>query len=223
MRGDPVTTAIANAATATVLARVMPIASIAQNVVLSVCGVTTVVIAAMGLSTWRKQLKGTSEYQLAKDLLRSVFKVKRAFSLVRNPAVFQYEYPPEMTGPTGHLKPECEYAGNVHVYQERMKPLGEAFAELEELNLDAQVEWDDEFAEMIKPLRGCRGNLLVAIQYTLEAKQAPHDQTAAELATTFAAGSVLYEIGDSEQDTFTPKLQGAIAAFEARLRPYIQR
>src|SRR5689334_8252445 len=42
-------------------------------------------IAFLGLRTWRAQLKGKTEFELAQRLLQSVYKVRQAIAVVRHP------------------------------------------------------------------------------------------------------------------------------------------
>lgn len=101
--------------------------TVVQNVVLSLSGIAAAIIAYLGLTTWRKELKGKSEYAKAKKVLKAVYKVRRAFRHVRHPAIFQYEYPEEMMDTWGHLAKEHDYEGTAHVYENRWKFLAEAF------------------------------------------------------------------------------------------------
>jgi hypothetical protein len=139
-----------------------------RDILVGLSAVSAAIFAYLGLSTWRKELKGKAEYQLAKEVLKSVYKVREAFKHVRNPAIYRYEYPDEMTDHHGHLTQEHRYDGTVHVYQERWKQMDKAFGELEEHHLEAQVEWGPEFQDVIKDLRSCRVELLIAIQQKLE-------------------------------------------------------
>src|SRR5436190_17833583 len=79
---------------------------IGQNVILALCAIATVLIAFFGLKTWRKELKGKSEYIKAKEVLKAVYKVRTAFMHVRNPSVYSHEYPEEMRSEQGYLKGE---------------------------------------------------------------------------------------------------------------------
>ena len=162
--------------TVSIVSEIAQYTTIGQNVVLALSGVAATVIAYLGLTAWRKELKGRSEYDKAKAVLKAVYKVQGAFRHVRNPAIFQFEYPEEMTNNWGHLKQEHDYEGTAYVYENRWKILAEAFRELEEQNLDAQVEWGPEFQEIIAPLRKCKIELEIALQNHLEAKKNPHDR-----------------------------------------------
>ena len=197
--------------------------AIAKDVILGLSACSAAVFAYLGLDAWRKELKGKSEYELAKSVLKSVYKVREAFKHVRNPAIFQYEYPPDMIDSWGHLETEHDYDGTAHVYETRWKKMDEAFRELEENHLAAQVEWGSEFQNIIKKLRACRADLLVTIQQFLEKKKKPRRMEPLNtLEQRAQERSVLYYLGnDSEYDKFTSEIESAIAEFENWLRPHI--
>lgn len=196
--------------------------TIAKDVVVGLAAASAAIFAYLGLDAWRKELKGKAEYELAKDVLKSAYRVREAFKHVRNPAIFQYEYPPNMTDHHGHLKKEHNYDGISHVYETRWKKMDDAFRELEEHHLAAQVEWGSEFQDVIMKLRSCRAELLVTIQQFIERKKNvyPGSQNTAE---EFAKErSVLYHSGnDSKYDKLTPQIDEAVAEFEKWLRPHI--
>lgn len=195
-----------------------------KDVLVGLSAIFVIVFGYMGLTTWRKELKGKSEYQLAKEVLKSAYRVREAFKIVRNPAIFQNEYPEEMLDARGYLKPENEHAGTVHVYQKRWEIMAEAFSRLEEHHLDAQVEWGATHQDKILKLRDCKADLITAIQQMLERKRNPRDAglTGSEMRTE--ERSVLYYHGDNSiSDKFTPEINAAVDEFEHWLRPYIKR
>ena len=197
---------------------------IVRDIVVAVSAGGAAFIAYKGLDTWQKELKGKSEYQLAKDVLRSVYKVREAFKHVRHPAIFGYEYPKDMTDHTGHLKHECRYDGTTHVYEKRWEKMDEAFSELEEKNLEALVEWGSEHQDTIVPLRKCRGELLMAIQDMLGRYKNPHEKNWKNREEQSEERSVLYHAGeDSKYDKFTPEINSAVDLFEKWLRPHVSR
>jgi hypothetical protein len=180
--------------------------------------------AYQGLSTWRAELKGKSEYQIAKDVLRAVYKVREAFKHVRGPAIYQYEYPENMTDSHGHLKAEHRYKGNAYVYEQRWKVLHEAFATLEESFLEALVEWGSDYQDIIVPLRSCRVDVQIAIQQLLSSYRNSHENDWMDGEERKRHQAVLYYAGDgSKYDTFTPEIDSAVEKFEKWLRPYISR
>jgi hypothetical protein len=197
---------------------------IVKDIVVAISAGGVAYIAYKGLGTWQKELKGKSEYQLAKDVLRSVYKIREVFKHVRNPAIFGYEYPEDMTDHTGHLKNECHYEGTAHVYETRWKKMDEAFIEIEEKNIEALVEWGSEYQDVIIPLRKCRGELLMAIQYMLARYKNPHEKNWKNTEEQAREQSVLYHSSeDSKYDKFTPEINSAVDLFEKWLRPHVSR
>ena len=195
-----------------------------KDILVAASAASAAFFAYLGLSAWRKELKGKSEYQLAKDVLKSVYKVREAFKHVRNPAIFQYEYPNELKHHHGHLKEENRHEGTAHVYQERWKKMDEAFSELESYHLEAQVEWGPEFQDVIKDLRSCRAELLVAIQRMLERMKDTQDREILSVDERAEERSVLSHLGtESKHDKFTPDIDAAIGKFETWLRPHIKK
>jgi hypothetical protein len=196
----------------------------AKDILVGLSAVAAAVFAYMGLTTWRKELKGKSEYQLAKEVLKSVYKVRDAFNHVRNPAIFQYEYPEQMLDNAGYLKQENEYDDAAYVYEKRWEVMAKAFNELEEHHLEAQVEWGAEFRDVITKLRSCKVELQIAIQQMLERKKNPSENMPNSAEELAQARSILYFHGsESKHDKFTPEIDEAINEFEKWLRPHIKR
>lgn len=196
--------------------------SAGKDSLLGVSAVTATIFAYLGLSAWRKELKGKAEYQLAKDVLKSVYKVREAFKHIRNPAIYQYEYPEDMTDHHGHLKREYKYEGTAYVYEKRWEIMHDAFKELEEHHLNAQVEWGSKFQDIIVELRSCRVKLQISIQQILERKKNPEFNQAMTKEEKAEETSVLYYGGeDSKYDKFTPEVNEAIDKFEKWLRPHV--
>ena len=180
------------------------------------------VSAYLGIRAWRAELKGKSEYDLAKKLLKAVYKVREAFYNVRFIGVYQYEYPEEMKGPSGHLKKEFEYEGTKYVYEARWKILQDAFRELADLNLDAQVEWGSEFQEITKPMSGCHSDLYIALWGFLDGKKNPSAWEAMSNEERKKIESKIFYYGrDPNQEKFQSQVDAAIKGFEDRLRPII--
>ena len=184
----------------------------------------TALFAYLGLRTWRHELKGRSEYERAKQLLKAVYKVRNSFYQVRHIAIYQFEYPEQMRDHNGHLKKEHEYGGTAHVYETRWTVLNDAFRELEEQNLEAQVEWGDEFLDIIVPLRECKTDLQIALEDFLESKKTSRGYEGISMEERKEIRSKIYFYGkDSKHETFQPQIDAAIKKFEDRLSPIIRK
>jgi hypothetical protein len=194
--------------------------SMVRDVLVGASAAAAAYFAYLGINAWRRELKGRSEYQLAKDVLKAVYKVREAFKIVRNPATFSYEYPEEMVGPHGTLEHAHDFEGTAHVYQKRWEYMSTAFRELEDLHLIAQVEWGPQHQDVIRKLRECRVELQIAIQDMLQQKKKPRALSKHEMSRE--ERSVLYDVGrDSKFGQFTRQIDDAIEDFEKWLRPKI--
>jgi hypothetical protein len=57
-----------------------------KDVLTAIAAVGAASIGLLGLATWRKQLKGRTEYELARRLLVAVYRIRNAVSYLRNPS-----------------------------------------------------------------------------------------------------------------------------------------
>lgn len=185
---------------------------------------TAAYVAYNGLSAWQRELKGKSEYELAKEVLRAVYRVQEAFKHVRHPAIYSYEYPEDYREHTGHLKKECKAKGTSHVYEQRWKKMDEAFSELEDRFLDALVEWGAENQEKIVPLRKCRAELLTEIQDFLGRLENPEERTWKNSDEQKRETMVIYGTdSNSKYGGFTREIEAAVKVLDDWLRQHISR
>ncbi|ASJ38534.1 hypothetical protein J4H39_22770 [Vibrio alginolyticus] len=121
--------------------------------VFSILGtVGALIIGTFGLFTWRRQLRGTSEYELAKKAVFKTYEVQQALQAVRNPMLYLSKEEVEV----GRRLEEEQ-----RIYNERMTLLYEKWAELQTIRLETKAIWSDsahncfnEIQQRIGDLRG---------------------------------------------------------------------
>ncbi|HHX8507379.1 TPA: hypothetical protein ACVO0I_004748 [Vibrio diabolicus] len=121
--------------------------------VFSILGtIGALIIGTFGLFTWRRQLRGTSEYELAKKAVFKTYKVQQALQAVRNPMLYLSKEEVEV----GRRLEEEQ-----RIYNERMTLLCEKWAELQTIRLETKAIWSDsahncfnEIQQRIGDLRG---------------------------------------------------------------------
>lgn len=147
------------------------IVAIVKDVVLTLAAIVAGYVGIRGLGTWRRQLRGNTEYQLAKTMLTSVYELREAISGVRNPFM-QYSKEPDL--PQDKLKElsqrEREWHALAQAYQRRWEPVPKAMAKLDANLLEAEVVWGPEIRTKANPLNRLTGELLLALQDHLEAR-----------------------------------------------------
>ena len=67
------------------------ISAIAQ-VVTALAAISAVLVGIAGLQTWRRELRGRSDFSLAKDVLRAVYRVRDEIGRVRDSSMFPSEW-----------------------------------------------------------------------------------------------------------------------------------
>jgi hypothetical protein len=190
--------------------------------IVSISALIGVFIAISGLRAWRKELKGKSEYEKAKEILKAVYLVRERFKTVRAVGINSYEYPGNLCdGLDGRLLPQFEYEGTSYAYQQRMKVLDESFNELEHKTLDAQVEWPNDFENVIAPMRFCRVRLMFAIYNFVESKRDKSRRILSQPEIDDLRLTLNYMGENVQDDTFTTQINNAVALYERKLRPHI--
>lgn len=128
--------------------------SITRDVFSIIGTVGAIVIGALGLFTWRRQLRGTSEYELAKKAILKTYEVQQAIQSVRNPMIYL-------------SKEEIEAGRRLEeeqrIYNERMAHLYDKWAELQTIRLEAKVIWHDGDHKVFDELHQRIGNMRAAI------------------------------------------------------------
>ena len=101
-----------------------------KDQIMALCAIVTTIcansLAIYGVNKWRTEVLGKARLQAAQDVLRALYRVREAFKHVRQPAIYMYEYPPDMADGLGHLKNENRAEGTRHVYAKRFEKLDEA-------------------------------------------------------------------------------------------------
>jgi len=148
----------------------MPVLNAVLNVIMAGAALVGAAVAVLGLKTWRSQLKGKTEWELARRLLREVYRLRAQFSRVRNPVMLggemQAAYEAAGLDPEGGA-PTSDGRTNGLVYQRRWEGLQGTMADLDVEALEAEVLWGKDAQEALAPLRKCASELFAALHMYL--------------------------------------------------------
>jgi len=141
----------------------METVSIIKDLILSIAAIVTIFVALYGLNAWRKELKGKTEYEIARRILRSIYKVRVAIDLVRRPFVSAGEMATALKEQGKDPKDALETIGTegatAAAYERRWKEVSNAVAELHADFFEGQVLWGDKTLDAIKPFLKCVNSL----------------------------------------------------------------
>ena len=194
-----------------------------KDSIIAAAAIGGVFVAHEGLQTWKAQLRGTIEYELTRRLLRSTYKYRDGFSIVRHPVMFSGEYPPLPDGFKG-TREEERYHGLSGAYSKRWDRLQEARRELDAELLEAEVLWDAAIRERYVKLFKLQGELFSVVSCYLSACNPRSPDAAREADENFLRDrrDALYETNLPE-DEFSRQLRAAVMDVESILKPHLRR
>ncbi len=207
------------------------IATLVKDIIVALSAAGAAVVAIIGLTTWKKELKGKSEYQLAKECLMAAFRVREGFNHVRSIWISSDEFPDYAVNSRGELNEKEIYDAHVYIYENRWRVLQKALNELEEKNIEAQVEWGSEHHGKITKIRKCADVLQREIKKYLGKKKDPSSTKwlrthldPEELTKRDDREMIIirYQDPEGEFGEFTKQVNEAIYEFEEWLRPKVK-
>jgi len=200
--------------------------AIAKDVAMGLAAVVGATAAVIGLKAWRHQLRGHTEYELARRLLRAVYHARDELHAVRNPLILTGEFAAarqeagiERDDKRTAFSAEEEGA----VYERRWKRLSSAMSDLQLEVTEAEVVWGRAVVGQLKPLRECVGELYASLMLFLRRKQERPQGRSANPEALERIDRIIYKISDDpDQDPFTGKVARAVAQVEDFVRPYLR-
>jgi len=166
-------------------------------------------MAVVGINAWKKQLKGSTEYELARRYLKAVYKVRDSIKYVRNPFISIEEM--TRAYDENDIK-DPDFSDNRKtnraVYSIRWKKVIDAKTELDVELLEAEVMWGKKAVDIISDFNAQITKLYVSLKMFLEERNIRPDR------------DIIYDLGD--EDKFNPELNVAIVQIEELLKPHLK-
>lgn len=200
---------------------IQELVSLFKDILTGITAIVATTVAVLGLQTWKKQLKGKAEYELARRLLIATYKVRDRIDTVRNPFVSASEISQSIKEADIEVEfGEEDYHAKSQgaVYQRRWKYLQDAMRDLEVESLEAETIWGDEIVRLLKPIRVNVSTLYSNILKYMYHLQAPNVQIDPKLIEEM--DSIIYTA--KKNDKFSSSLHEAIKQVEDYLRPHIK-
>jgi hypothetical protein len=179
-------------------------------------------IAWKGLETWRAQLQGTTEYELARRLLRATYRVREEIGRVRH---FYMDPVSEASSAAKVLGREITGEGGMNqaqmlAYEGRWKRLMDARTDFEVEELEAEVLWPTAKADC-RPLHLCMGKLYAAMRSYMRELQRPNDRRG---AAERKYHEVVFDASEEDNpDAYAKSLAEAVERIEQLCRPHLRR
>lgn len=130
---------------------------IAKDIITFILTASGIVVACLGLTTWKKQIKGDKEFQVFYKLNYYLLELRNAIKYVRSPSIF----PSETQKAKNYFlskysdvdKENFEKNSTAYVYEMRWEKITIAYTKMESYSIAAEVLWGKEILEKVNPLK----------------------------------------------------------------------
>lgn len=181
---------------------------------MALAALTGAVVAVIGLTAWKKQLKGKTDYELARRYLRSVYKIRDALKYVRNPFISHTEMMLALKEEGKDSSSAINNKDSIRaVYVVRWKKVTEANSDLDVELKEAEVSWGKGAVEVQKDFQDCIKKLLISLRIFIE-------QRVTEPGKMEEIDNIIYDGGDG--DEFNQAVQLATKKIEEYLKPHLR-
>ena len=194
-------------------------ASVVKDLTLSAAAIVTACVAVPGLRTWRRQLKGTTEYQVAHRVLKAIALVQDAIADCRAPVTISEEWQgrPRQerdTAPRGGVEDQF------YAYLQRFKSVQSACSKLHLAELDAVALWGNPARQRLLAIARHANGLYHAARTYYPLKLQEEGMPARRNESVEAVGRDLHS--HVEGDTYAEELGRIVLAAEDFLRPHLK-
>lgn len=104
-------------------------------------------IGAQGLKTWRRQLRGNDDHQLARRALIELYKFRDALNTSRSPLVLV-----SLNLEDGKAYAEEHFKGMLAEYQRRLEGISQSRISLQASEVEAEAVWSNELKSLLQPI-----------------------------------------------------------------------
>jgi len=189
--------------------------SIIKDVLLALSALVVAVVAVWGATAWRRQLKGGVEYDVARRLLRSAYKVRDGAAYLRSRWLDRSEFPNDGPSLTERLqRPESEQKGRVFVFSNRWNLLMEAMREFQVDGLEAEVLWEAKAREIVNKLNEV---VMIDLRYALD------ELLSAEAGARGEVAAARFYANRDQTDKISEKVRLALSSIEEHARPFLRK
>ena len=192
------------------------IISIIKDVATGTAAIVGACVAVAGLKAWKRQLRGKTDYELARRVLRAAYRVRDEIRAVRDPLITATEtesahqefYKGEARNPL--TSPDAV------VLEMRWRKLTDKLSELHAESLEAEVSWGNAIQDSLKPLMSAIKNLALAI------RRLSRDRLSIGKEERASLEAIMWRFDDSGEDTFRDEVNKAISHIEGFLKPHLK-
>jgi hypothetical protein len=192
------------------------------NAIVALAATTAAFVATRGLRTWKDQLAGQADYDLARRALLATYRLRDEITQVRNPAIFPAEQSKALQA-AGLSGDPTQHPERLHlVYERRFGSLLAALSNLEAEALEAEVLWGRDLQVALSEFKPSIFELRLAIERYLAWDTDRHahafkDDAEERKILDYVHNPSFYD----RPDKFGGKIQAIVAKVESIVKPHL--
>jgi hypothetical protein len=187
--------------------------------------IIAVCVAASGINAWRWQLRATSDHDLARKILVSIYKYREAIKRIRHPMIMASETSADDNEKRSE-NPDIErFQGMCKAYDRRFKAAGEIRVLLLSELLEADVVWGEKLRAIVSQLIKLELELSTFVRSYLMIinPSEANDMRKAHAELQKKRRDILYDDLSVEGDEFTQDFNRRLALSEQYLKDKLIR
>jgi hypothetical protein len=200
------------------------IVAIVKDIIVAIAAGIAAYVGIRGLNTWRRQLAGNTEYQLARNILTSVYELRDAIIRVRDPFM-SYSAEPDLSEEKLRSldRADREWHAMAQAYQKRWDPIPPVMSRLNTNLWEAEAVWPKGkvIATKARELNALLNQLFWAIQTHLRNTNPTNREGVRRISILEQQEGMLY--ARQKDDEFRNKVDAVATEIEKELRPHITK
>lgn len=193
-----------------------------KDILLGGAAVTMAIVAVKGLQSWSRELKGKTEFETARGLIKATYKLRDELAICRSPFIRAQEFPKSYSGSLGDHSSEEDAQAYAYVYKNRWEPVWEAIQNFDTHTLEAEALWGNEIRERADQLRQCVRDLNASIQSFLDDKASGGQHFKADRDFGKKIRMQVSAMKENENE-LTKQITDSVGNIEDFIRPHLKR
>ena len=198
------------------------ISKIMSDIIISLAAITTATIAWKGLRSWKNELRGRADFELAQKLLMATFQLRDSIESCRSPWISAGELPDNYNRHPRNKDPEQEGQAMAYIYGNRWEKVSKPIQEFKAARIEAEVLWGSNTSKKIDALLDCVLELRAAIDMFIHNEFSDGEDFKSDKEYARKIKSKI-NTSQKEDNELTNKIQEAVKEIEAFVKPHLAR
>lgn len=194
-----------------------------KDVALALAGVTTAVVAVLGLKSWSRELRGKAAFEVARGMARAAYKLRDEITLCRSPLVRAGEFPEGYQSQAPNKSGEVRAGAYGHVFANRWAPVYAALQEFDTQTLEAEALLGQAIRLKTDLLRSVLSKLSAAIEAFIDNEGSEGKSFESDKEFGRKIRSEVFAIPSGSKNPLSAELAAAVLTIENELRPHLRR